>query len=364
MIGRAWWFVVLLMIWPLLALAHPDDPAPGAGLPPMPAMPVPADPDTVTVRLEFPEDRALPAAVSLARDTLLLGQETLLVLDFDPVALPDEPLSLLDGLEFSQTWLAWDGTATVDPAQPGRLHLPVRVYQINPFRIEAGTANTGVKLVNLRTEGSQETATIRDPRRWGWNLLTILTVAVVLTLLVLLGWWAWTARKVATEEISDWNVPVPGWIQASVDLQNLLTANLLERGDFRGFLDRLAGICRHYLAVRFGIRAVEMTPPEIRAACLALAQPAALTDSFLDILEGLDSRRYDPQPADPEYCRHTAWRFQTAMETARIMPRFTPVPAEDLLAAEKAWAHNTTTLAAFKVPPSVTYAPPGEKGDS
>jgi hypothetical protein len=364
MIGRARWFVLLLMLWPLLGLAQFDDPAPGAGLPAMPAVPVPADPDTVAVRLEFPEDRPLPVAVSLARDTLLMGQETLLTLDFDPTVLPDEPLFLLDGLEFSQTWLAWNGTATVDPAQPGRLSLPVRIYQINPFRVEVGQAATGVYLVNLRTEGTQETATIRDPRRWGWNLLTILTAAVVLTLLVLLAWWAWTARKVATEEISDWAVPVPGWIPAAVDLENLLETGLLERGDFRAFLDRLAGICRHYLAVRFGIRAVEMTPPEIRSACRSLAQPAALTDSFLDILEGLDSRRYDPQPADPEYCRHTAYRFQTAMEAARILPRFTPVPAEDLLRGEKAWAHNETTLAAYNVPPSATYAPPGEKGDS
>lgn len=317
---------------PALALAHTDPPAQqdlSQG------MPVAADPDTVTAHLILPEEAQLPVAMTLRPDTLLLGRDAFLELEFnlDEMTTAED---LVQGLEMDEPWFHWDGTSTLKENRI--LVLPIKIYQINPFKVALGELETPVYLVDLSTESTQETAGIRDPRRWGWNLFTILFGALVATALALLGWWAWTARKVATEKLPQWDVPPPGWMPFCLDLEKLYRGEALSRGESSAYLDRLAALCRRYLAARFRVGAMEMTGPEVKTSCANLGLPAVDTDPFVEILNAVDSHRYNPEPTATDTCRRKTGQLFQAVARVRILPKYTPVDAGQLVEAEQCWS--------------------------
>jgi hypothetical protein len=315
----------------------------------------------------FPEQWPLPAAVELHADTLFIGMPAELRLAFQPEALARRlpagaVADSLAELGFDQPWFHWDRERQAATVQGDTLVIPVAVYQINPFRLTAGPVATPVKLVGLRAEGMDETADIRDPRRWGWNYWQLLLMALGLTLLVVLAVWFWTARKVAAETLAQWQPPLPGWLDGSIELVSLLDRNLVQKGDGRLFLDVLAGICRRFLAVRFGVGAQEMTSAEIESACLARGFTRDQIIPFTAMLAEVDAVRFDPTPLSSRACLLLARRFAEGMAAVRIIPRFTPVPAADLLAGEKAWARIQADLVAAEIPrDEAEFAPGGSR---
>jgi len=300
-------------------------------------------------------------------DTITLGSDAWLQLEYAADTAPVDGLHMMDAAEFSQDWIDWNPSAFTGPAQDELLRLPVKIYQINPFRVEAGHQTTQVVLVDFRTSGLQETASIRDPRRWGWNLLTLIVGALLLTALLLLIWWIWTARKVASEKLPDWEVPPPAWLQTSIELKELQEEGLIDRGEGRQYLDRLAGICRRFVAGRFRVGAVEMTGPEIARTCAERGHRQAAVDQFTTLIAEIDSSRYDPESLSVRSCRQRGRAFMAGMADVRIVPRYTPVPAALSLAADSAWAQLTEQLLEKHIdqemiPDEEAYAPgaPGE----
>lgn len=331
---------------------------PGSG-PQMPAaMPEPADPDTVTARLVLPEDLPRPASIAFFPDTVTVGSDAFLRLEFQPGQAPVDLTALRQSSEFSQEWIQWNPKLKAEAVPEDAVVLPVKIYQINPFQVELDGLSTQVVLVDLRTEGSQDTASVRDPRRWGWNLWTLVVAGLLLLGLLLLAWWIWTARKVAAEKLPDWQVPPPAWLQSCLELKTLHDEGVLERGQGREYLDRLAGICRRYLAGRFRVGAVEMTGPEISLACAERGYPRQLSERFTLLLARIDTSRYDPDGLSSHACLLRGREFMSGMAHARIIPRHTPVPVDLALAADKAWSQLTEQLLNRELSPDdQEYAP-------
>jgi hypothetical protein len=323
-------------------------------------LPEPAEPDTVTARLVVPAHLPQPVSIAMAPDTLTVGRSARLRLAFPPDAAPVDALAWRDSTAFSAEWIGWDPASEARLTAPDTLVVPVRIYQIDPFRIETGALSTPVVLVDLRTSGLQETATIRDPRRWGWNLFTLLTGAAVLTALLLLAYWLWTAHRVAAEKLPDWDVPPPAWLQAAIGLKELVDEELCDRGQPGPHLDRLASLCRRFLAGRYRVSAVEMTGAEIRAACAERGHAPGEVARFTSLLEKIDSSRYDPVPPSGADCRRRSREFMTAVGRVRILPRFTPVDPAVALAAERAWSALEARL--HEPGDRQTVPAPGEEG--
>lgn len=339
-------FSLLILLLPALAWGQPQLPnlsGPGSAGPM--DLPVPAEPDTVSARLVLPEDFPQPVAVTFAPDTVTVGSPAELRLIYGPGQGPADPATLLESAEFSTDWIGRDLQRATRVIAGDTLVVPVRIYQIDPFRVETGELVTPVVLVDLRTSGLQETAAIRGPRRWGWNLLTLAVAALLITALVLLAWWGWTARRVATEQLDHWPVPPPAWLPAALELEVLHDERLADRGEARLHLDRLAGICRRYLAGRYRVGAVEMTAPEIASSCRLLGHTPGPVGRFTRLLDLIDSSRYNPEALSPAACRQRSREFLLAVAEARIMPRFTPVAPELDLAGRKAWTRLERELA-------------------
>ena len=328
-----------LLIWPVFAIGQsPGAIMPGSGPQSVAAMPEQTKPDTVTVRLLLPEGDPAPVNVAFYPDTITVGSNAILRLQYGSGQAPQDLAKFRAEVEISQEWFQWAGDDLVAESGADFVDFGVKIYQINPFRVEMGSHSSQVVLVDFRTSGVQETAAIRDPRRWGWNLLTLVVAALILTILVLLVWWAWTARKVATEKLPDWEVPPPAWLKSCVELKDLHDDGILDRGLGRDYLDRLAAICRRYIAARYRVGAVEMTGHEIALACAERGHPTTAITRFTTLLEDIDSSRYNPQTPSPNDCRLRGRDFLADMAEVRVLPRFTPVPAAMALAADIAWS--------------------------
>lgn len=336
---------LLALLLPALAAGQSQSPSlsgPAGGQ--LPALPVPAEPDTVAARLVLPEGFPTPAALAFAPDTVTVGSLAELRLVYGRGEAPPDAAALLESAAFSADWIGRDPGLGPRVVPGDTLVVPVRVTQIDPFAVQVGDLTTPVVLVDLRTPDLQETAPIRDPRRWGWNLLTLVLGALLITALALLAWWAWTARRVAGERLPDWPVPPPAWLPAALELADLHDERLADRGEARRHLDSLAGICRRYLAGRYRVGAVEMTAPEIAAACAGVGHASGQVGRFTRLLDLIDSSRYNPEALSPDACRQRSREFLLAVAEARIMPRFTPVPPELDVAARKAWTRLEAEL--------------------
>jgi len=350
-------------VFPGQAPASGQQRDPATGLPP--GMALPAVPDTAVIRLVLPEGQEPPLGLAVRPDSVTVGGNAILRLVFPAGRVPGDPETFRETAGFSQDWIEWNPGLGPARAAGDTLLLPVKIFQVNPFRIQVDSLLSRVVTVISRVKGLQETAAIRDPRRWGWNFLILVAGALMLAILFLLAWWAWTARKVATEKLPDWEVPPPAWLQSSIELKALMDEGLLERGEARRFLDRLAGICRRYIAGRFRVPASEMTAPEIAAACHSAGYPAGTTAGFTDLLREIDRSRYDPDRLLPGDCRRCGREFLAGMSEVRVMPRQTPVPPALLLEAGRAWTYLSGQLAkADPGRPEQVFAPgPVQEGE-
>jgi hypothetical protein len=355
--------VILLALGPAVAGAQPPLPGTGSGQAMPMGVPEAAPPDTVVARLDLAEGQPLPKSAAFLADTITVGRDAWLRLEYAGDAVLAGREEFREVGDFDQDWIGWAPGGKARPAGENAVELPVKVYQINPFRVEVGDRSTGVVLVDFRTTGLQETAAIREPRRWGWNLMTLVLGVLLITALVLLGWWAWTARKVVTEQLPDWEVPPPAWLQTAADLQQLQDDRLAESGQERLFLDRLAGICRRYLAGRYRVGATEMTGQEILAACRERGHDPRMVARFTSLLDRIDSCRYDPDGPSAEDCRLRSSEFLTAVAQVRVMPRFTPVPAALARAGQSAWNSLGRLLAADEEPSLADPAASGKGGE-
>ncbi len=353
-------FMVLTWIclsWVSAALAQnhgqqPNLPLGGGGR----QMPAPASGDTVVADLAWGLDHQRLRTIWVTPDSLLLGDVLTVAVDV-PSGHEDWPDSLLMA---KQPWLEavpTDGDAIgvgiIDPASgttpvgnmppipPGHVRLwrQFRVYQLDPFKVRIQDLSSRVITVQRRISDQDSMAPVRDPRPLGWSPASWVVGLVLVLVLLLLLWAFWRRRKKVEFQLPDRPLPLPAWLEAICRLEALWKSGCLERGEGRLFLDRLAGLTRIYLADRFGIGAKEMTAQEIVTACRDCAWDVEPVGSLATLMDACDRWRYQPMEPNSRDCRVAAWTFFRAMGTVRIMPEFTPVPADLTLQASGAWAY-------------------------
>ena len=190
--------------------------------------------------------------------------------------------------------------------------------------------------VRGRAAGTEEVAGVRTPPfpGWPWGRLALLALAGGLLAFLVVWLWdrrrgpvVWPERPVATAI----------WLDTAPGFRDLMTGGTLARGDARAFLDGLAGLVRRYVGGRYGIPALEMTGPEMIAACRRLGYPLEPVRNLAGIVDEADRLRYDPEPPTPAWCREKAVGFFGCVQATRVVPGPTPVPQERVLEAEKAW---------------------------
>lgn len=321
--------------------------APGGG--PFPA-PV-ATPDTTDVEFLPSGAGAAPVAVHALADTVSFGGVLDVAWDLPagadaatfraPVSKGDQLVTVPAGAGDAGRGAAGAGL----PASAGpRVVAKYRVYATDAVRLAWKGQRTKAVVVKGRVTDPQKTAAIRDPRPWPWLTWTLALVLLGAAALAAAAWWLW--RRVRRKPgPGDWPLPEPAWIQAALACADLLAARQVERGDQRAFLDGLAAVARRFVAAHYGIAGQEMTGPELVAACAARGHEPALPAALARLIDGADLRRYDPQAPTPEWCRAQVAEFVQRLDEARVIPRLTPVAADRLLAAQKAWAELTAVAA-------------------
>jgi hypothetical protein len=151
----------------------------------------------------------------------------------------------------------------------------------------------------------------------------------------------WRGRR-SCDWPSDRPLPAFAWVEAAPALNELASMSHVGADSGRAFLDRLAGILRRYLAVRFQLPAEEMTPAEIAAAGEQAGWPPAALQGFVRLLQRCDDDRYAPDPVAAHRCRASLEEALDLIEAVRIQPRYTPVAAEATAVAEAAWRQLRT----------------------
>lgn len=334
-----------LLLVPALAAARPGGSLPRTpvlpGGPGPRAAPAPAPLDTVTAPVVLPVGGGALRVLAVLPDTVTFGGVAWVVAEADPTGAAADTLQL-------PGWLEPAPAAGPPPAASavaaGAYVLPVRVYGIQPFRLEAGGRVSGVVTVLGRGTDGTLTAPVRDPRTLGWNGGVLVAALLVLGALAWLGYRLWRRRRDPGDRPLDRPVAGPAWPRLVLDLEALL-ADADASGDGRLFLDRLAALARGYAADRFGIAGREMTGAEIAAACRRLGYPAATGRAFARLVDALDARRFAPAPVAMAWCRDRAADLLAAVAAVRIVPdpAAPDTRTADLAAAEAAWRRLTAT---------------------
>lgn len=319
----------ILAICLLVAVAQAQLPTPQVGG---------AAPDTAVVHLSWPGADLTPTAISLFPDTLVFGDEALVILD-QAADLPPLPL---DSLQVDVPWLDLiaDGSDLALPDLPAaagdRQVVRFRVYREGPWRVAGtGGAASSVQLVTGRVDDLASVEPVRDPRAIGgvprWLLMMLTALAVVLA--VLGAWWRWRRGGRGQWEPAFAALPPPAWLQAATALRTLDQDAMLGRER----LDGLALILRRYLEHRFFLAATEMTAPEIAAAARNGGVHAATLVAFADLVATCDDARYRPEHVGSQQVSEAMGRALDLIEAVRVQPRWTPVPAAELADAHAAW---------------------------
>ncbi len=134
-----------------------------------------------------------------------------------------------------------------------------------------------------------------------------------------IGWRRYRRRRNGPEAI----ILRPAHEIAEEDLQQLLSENLVESGQFRIFYHRLSAIIRHYIENRFGLRAPEQTTEEflnaMRTADELTTAQKKLLKSFMVHCDQVKFAGYQPAPEEVHKMIDAGRRF-----ISETRPRQTP----------------------------------------
>ncbi len=365
MSGRALWrtaalgmFGGILLVTGAVAQPH------GSASQTLPAGPPPAAAavvDTALALIEGPPGWPTPTAVAIQPDSVRFGGQAYLVIDFPPAAevSPDSLVCRADWLVFADEFAAAEpsgikgflarlrgrppaGEPPPLPASEGtRISRRVRLFRPGPIQVgwgEGGEPVSSVYLVRSGLESGFNPAGIRAPRSLGWNWWLLAGCGVVALLLVLLAWYLWRRRSRPSAGPAHRSLAPPAYLDAAVALWDLHAAELLARGEGRRFLDRLASILRHYLTGRFGIRAGEMTGPEVAAALLQRGHRRPEGAEFARLLARSDDQRYAPGAPVQAACLELFGSGVQLVDQVRIEARYAPVPPDLAIRGQKSWA--------------------------
>ncbi|MBK8165865.1 MAG: hypothetical protein IPK64_07865 [bacterium] len=328
-------------------------PVAGQGLPGRAGGAAGTMPDTARIGFVAADSLPVPLALHVLADTVPFGGELAVAWDLAPGAAAADGLPVPDDGQLASSepsakpwWRPWgaaDAAAPAErlaalPATDGtRVVAWYRVYRTDPFRLDWRGELSHLVTVSGRVSDPAGLAAIRDPRPLPWLTPVALWLLPLLAALAALAW-RWRRRGRPDPPV-DWPLPEPAWLGTAIALRVLLEEGLLERGQTRTFLDRLAGEARRFAAAQFGVPAVDLTGRELAAACAARGHAPERTAALARLLDGTDLCRYDPEEPHAHSCRAQMDALLACVTAAgRPQPRYVPVAAERRLAAEQAWA--------------------------
>ncbi|MBM4131753.1 hypothetical protein FJ250_12115 [bacterium] len=344
----------LAVLAALAAAWSAPQPAAAQGAPPPAAGAAVAAPDTARLGFAAPGDGPAPPPLHVLADTVAFGGEFAVAWDLAagagtdaPLPAPADPQLVLRELAARPWWRPWGGATAapatrldaLPPAAGPRVVAWYRAYRTGPFRLVWQGDLSPVVTVRGRVSDPASLAAIRDPRPLPW--LTPAALALLSLLFVLAALAVWWRRRGRPSPPTDWPLPEPAWLGAAISLRGLLAEELLERGQTRAFLDRLAGAARRYAAAQYRVPAADLTGAELAAACEARGHAPAGAAALARLLAEADLRRYDPREPEAPFCREQVSRFVACVAAARFEPRYSAVAAERRLAADQAWAEIT-----------------------
>lgn len=328
-------------------------PAAGQGLPDGDRGAVTTAPDTARIGFAAADSLPAPLALHVLADTVPFGGELAVAWDLAPGAAADGGLPAPGDAQLVPSeppakpwWRPWGATGAAAPAErlaalPAtggtRVIAWYRVYRADPFRLEWRGTVSPVVTVRGRVSDAASLAAIRDPRSLPWLTPAAFALLLLLAALAALAWW-WRRRR-RPPPPADWPLPEPAWLATAIALRGLQEEGLLERGQTRAFLDRLAGTARQFAAAHYGVPAVDLTGRELAAACAARGHAPERAAALARLLDGADLCRYDPEAPAAQTCRAQVAELLACVAAAgRPEPRYVPVAAGRRLAGEQAWA--------------------------
>ncbi len=290
--------------------------------------PASAPPDTLTLTLAGPPGVPEPVLRSAGPDSVLFGGELTVICDH--AAAGSTPV---DSVTVDADWAEIVAAERGD----GDFTLRLRLTRAGPFRLawSGGPPTHQVLHVVGRLGPADQPDPLRDPRGLGWRLGRLL--AALLIAAALLWLWRRLRRRGPPETGEDDPLLPPAWLRAAVDLAALLDEGLASRGEGRAFLHRLDLVCRRFLADRYHVGAVEMTPDEIRAALRDRHHPPELGERFASLLDDCDRLRFAPGEPAASVCHDLLAAVVAAVAEVRIEARWTPVPPALEREAALAW---------------------------
>ncbi|MBU0741040.1 hypothetical protein KKG45_10485 [bacterium] len=294
-----------------------------------------ASPDTATLLLDSKSAVPVPSLRFAGPDSILFGDEIIVHCAF-PAAAGDVSL---DSLISRTPWAEVTGAEKMDePAADGtEVAISLRLGRVGPYRLAWGDGHRTEQVFHVtgRLGPTDQPSPLRDPRSLGWyrwRLLLALLAALALLLLIL----RLRRRRDPEPSFSDLLTP-PAWMPAAVSLRDLADGGLAARGEGRAFLHELATIYRRFLAGRFHIKAVEMTPDEIAEALALRRYPAWIPARAVAILSRCDLLRFAPDEVAVSVCLAQLRAVIDAVAETRVMARYTPVPPELEIEAHLSW---------------------------
>jgi len=184
---------------------------------------------------------------------------------------------------------------TIEPYLPG--HFEIKSLDIHcDLKGDGSTADDRVTLHSIAVpvevvsewangEASGEPAALRGvvdapPARWPWWAWTGMVGTAVL-LLAIVAWLVARSRRPYIPE----SIRKPAHEIALIELGRLVADQLIERGDYKPFYQRITGILRRYIENRFHLRAPEQTTEEFldgsRSASVFNTGDLRLLEEFL-----------------------------------------------------------------------------------
>ncbi len=296
----------------------------------VPVAPVAAPPDTAVLRLVLPGDDPMPALRSAGPDSISFGGEITVV-----CALPEPPVDVvLDSLHCDAPWaevVQYSGITN------GEFTLRLRLTRAGPYRLAwaDGPGTTQVFHVVGRLGEADQPLPVRDPRRLDWYWWRLLLATLIAAALMVL--FRRLRRAPGEKDAYSDPLPPPAWMQAAVDLCGLYDGGLAAQGAGRAFLHELDLIFRRFLAGRFHVKAVEMTPEEIRDALGQRSHPIRLGERFAEILVRCDRLRFSPGEVPTRICHDHMHEVFDAVADTRLTSRLTVVSASLDVEARRCW---------------------------
>jgi hypothetical protein len=337
----------------LAASAATALPAAGQGFPGGARGAVTTTPDTARIGFAAADSLPAPLALHVLADTVPFGGELPVAWDLAPGAAADGGLPAPGDAQLVPSepatkpwWRPWGAAGATVPAERlaalpatggDRVIAWYRVYRADPFRLDWQGKVSPVVTVRSRVTDPASLAAIRDPRSLPWLTPAAFALVPLLAALAALVWW-WRRRRRPPGPV-DWPLPEPAWLATAIALRGLKEDGLLERGQTRAFLDRLAGEARQFAAAHYGVPAVDLTGRELAAACAARGHDPDRAAALARLLDGADLCRYDPEVPAAQACRAQAAELLACVAAAgRLEPRYVPVAVERRLAGQQAWA--------------------------